>query len=110
VLLNGHRSMALVPRDAVAYDWSNYVDITADESRLYLNRLKDRGVTHMLVVGQIDKGLPLSNCFGKTIAGPGLGHLATRNPFNQGGTYEAWIVEFESTRLPQCAQNIAPKN
>jgi hypothetical protein len=110
VLLNGHRSMALVPRDAVAYDWSNYVDITADESRLYLNRLKDRGVTHMLLVGQIDKGLPLSNCFGKTIAGPGLGHLATRNPFNQGGTYEAWIVEFESTRLPQCAQNVAPKN
>jgi hypothetical protein len=110
VLLNGHRSMALVPRDAVAYDWSNFVDITADESRLYLNRLKDRGVSHMLVVGQIDKGLPLSNCFGKIIAGPGLGHLATRNPFNKGGTYEAWIVEFESTRLPQCAQNIAPNN
>jgi hypothetical protein len=110
VLLNGHRSMALVPREAVAYDWSNFVDITADESWLYLNRLKDRGVTHMLVIGQIDKGLPLSSCFGKTITGPGLGHFATRNPFNQGGTYEAWIVEFESTRLPQCAQNIAPKN
>jgi hypothetical protein len=105
VLLNGHRSMALAPRDAVAYDWSNFIEFTGKDSTIYINRLKDRGVSHMLVIGEIHKGLPLYKCFGKTISGPGVGHLATRNPFNQGGTYEAWIVEFESSRLPLCAQN-----
>jgi len=108
VLLNGHRSMALVPRDAVAFDWSNFIDMTANEALLYLNRLKVRSVSHMLVIGQIDTRLPLVNCFGKTVAGPGVGHHAARNPFNQGGKYEAWIVEFEAVRLPECAQTIAP--
>ena len=108
IVLNGHRSMALVPRDAVAFDWSNFIDMTANEALLYLNRLKVRSVSHMLVIGQIDTRLPLVNCFGKTVAGPGVGHHAARNPFNQGGKYEAWIVEFEAVRLPECAQTIAP--
>ena len=105
VVLSGHRSMALVPRDAVPYEWSNFVDVTTDQSLLYLNRLKARSVSHMLVLGPINKSLPISNCFGRVIAGPGVGHTATRNPFNKGANYEAWIVEFDSTRLPECAQH-----
>lgn len=107
VVLNERRSMALLPRDGVSYDWSNFVDTTADESLLYLSRLKVRGVSHMLLVGPINKNMPISNCFGKVFAGPGVGHLATRNPFNQGANYEVWIVEFDSTRLPGCAQHVA---
>lgn len=110
VVLNEHRSMALMPRDSVAYDWSYFIDITAEESRLYLNRLKDRRVSHMLLIGSLDSSAPLATCFGKTLMGPGVGHVATRNPFNQGGEYEAWIVEFDSTRLPQCVQNRVLKN
>jgi hypothetical protein len=106
VVLNGHRSMALMPRDAVANDWSRYVDLTTAESTPYLLRLKDRGVSHMLVVGPIDPSLPLYKCLGSVLAGPGRGHLATRNPANRGAAYEAWIVEFDSTRLPECAQTI----
>ena len=106
VVLNGHRSMALMPREAVAYDWSYFVDVSATESNRYLNRLREQSVSHMLVIGgQMDKNSPLSNCLGQVLAGPGVGHVATRNPFNQGGKYEAWIVEFESARLPECAQN-----
>jgi hypothetical protein len=108
VVLNGHRSMALMPRDVVAYDWSNFVHLASVESTPYLLRMKDRGVSHMLVVGAVNPSLPLYKCFGAVLAGPGLGHLATRNPFNQGGHYEAWIVEFESARLPECAQHASP--
>lgn len=104
VVLNGHRSMALMPREAISYDWSYYVDETSEEAQLYLNRLKNRGVSHMLVIGSLDKSIPLAPCFGQTIAGPGIGHVATRNPFNQGGKYEAWIVEFDVNKLPECAQ------
>ncbi len=103
VLLNGHRSMGLSPRDAVNSSWLEYADTKAAESQIYLDRLKFRKVSHILVIGPVDYSSPLSNCFGNVLAGPGIGHLATRNPFNQGSYYEAWILEFESARLPECA-------
>ena len=109
VLLNGHRSMALSPRDSVSSEWISFVDMRAAETQIYLNRMKLRKVSHVLVIGQIDYSSPLSNCFGKVLAGPGIGHLATRNPFNQGSIYEAWILEFESARLPECAVHVNNK-
>ncbi len=104
VLLNGHRSMALAPRDAVSLDWSHFVEIGSPASEPYLRRLKDRGVTHMLVIGELHDVGKLSGCIGAVIAGPSYGRVATRNPFNAGERYEAWIVEFESKRLPECAK------
>jgi hypothetical protein len=103
VLLNEHRSMALAPRDSVNSGWIENVDINDSRSLIYLNRLKLRKVSHILVIGPIDQSPPLSGCFGKVLAGPGIGHLATRNPFNQGSNYEAWILEFKSAMLPECA-------
>ena len=104
VVLNGHRSMSLIPRNAVSYDWINYVDVAENDSILYLDRLKERAVTHMLILGGINPNAPLFGCLGNVLAGPGVGHTATRNPFNRGGPYEAWIVEFNYGQLPQCAQ------
>jgi len=108
VVINGHRSMALMPRDAVAFEWINFVDLNEENSSLYLNRLKEKGVTHMLVIGGVNEKTPLYGCFARTIGGPGSGHTATRNPFNYGGKYEAWIVEFESNKLPECARKVKP--
>ena len=104
VVLNGQRSMALVPRDAVAYDWSNYSDPKSSTADIYLNRLRERKVSHFLVLAEITPSMPLYKCFGEIAAGPGIGHIATRNPFNQGATYRAWIVEFDATKLPECAK------
>jgi hypothetical protein len=106
VLLNGHRSMALSPRDAISFDsssWIQYVDTNSTESKIYLDRLKSKKISHILIIGKIDYNAPLAKCFGNVVAGPGVGHLATRNPFNQGSNYDAWILEFESARLPECA-------
>ena len=108
VVISGHRSMALMPRDAVAFEWINFVDLNEENSSLYLNRLKEKGVTHMLVIGAVNEKTPLYGCFARTIGGPGSGHTATRNPFNYGGKYEAWIVEFESNKLPECARKLRP--
>lgn len=105
VVLNERRSMALLPREGVSYDWSGFVDITSDEARLYLDRLKSRAVSHMLLAGPVNRHMPISNCFGKVFAGPFVGHVATRNPFNKGPNYEVWIAEFDSERLPACAQD-----
>lgn len=103
ILLNQHRSMALSPRESVSYEWANYVDLSDGESEIYLNRLKKRNISHVLITGPINYAAPLANCFGGVLEGPGFGHIATRNPFNQGQKYEAWILNFESNRLPNCA-------
>jgi hypothetical protein len=105
VVLNGHRSMALMPRDSLAYDWINFVNLASDASTPYILRMKERSVSHMLIVGGVGPELPLFYCLGAVVAGPGRGHVATRNPFNQGAAYDAWIVEFDSARLPECARH-----
>jgi hypothetical protein len=103
VLLNGSSSMALSPRDSVSSEWMGYVDSYKPESSLYLDRLKFKKVSHILIIGTLNYKQSLSGCFGKVLAGPGIGHWATRNPFNKGSTYEAWVLEFDAARLPECA-------
>jgi hypothetical protein len=103
VLLTGHRSMALSPRDAVSFEWTFFVDMKAAESQIYIDILKLKKVSHVLVKGPVGYSSPLSNCFGKVLAGPLITRRATRNPFNLSPNYEAWILEFESARLPECA-------
>jgi len=104
VMLSEHRSMALAPRKAFSMEWAKFVDMKAPEVEYYLDIMKASHVSHILVLGSINYDSDLSGCYGAVVAGPGMGHLATRNPFNQGGSYEAWIMEFESERLPGCAQ------
>ncbi|WP_443640343.1 DUF1420 family protein [Candidatus Njordibacter sp. Uisw_039] len=105
VLLSEHRSMALVPRKALSVEWVKFVDMQAPETEYYLNIIRDSHVSHILVIGPINYNRALAGCYGAVLAGPGVGHTATRNPFNQGGYYEAWIMEFESERLPGCVQS-----
>jgi len=105
VLLSEHRSMALAPRKTLSVEWVKFVDMQAPETEYYLNIMKDSHVSHILVIAPINYNRALAGCYGAVVAGPGMGHLATRNPFNQGGSYEAWILEFESERLPKCAQS-----
>jgi hypothetical protein len=103
VLLSGHRSVALAPREVVPIDWANFVKFDTVQSMPYLLRLKARGISHMLVIGDSAYSGPLKGCLGKTIAGPWYGRSATRNPFNTGGNYTAWIIEINLGSLPNCA-------
>jgi hypothetical protein len=105
VLLSEHRSMALVPRKALSDEWVQFVNMKAPETEYYLNIIRTNQVSHILIIGSINYDRDLAGCYGTVVAGPGVGHLATRNPFNRGEDYEAWILEFESERLPECAQS-----
>lgn len=57
----------------------------------------------MLVIGDPGNSGPFKRRLGKTLAGPGHGRLATRNPFNAGEQYTAWIVGINLGGLPNCA-------
>jgi len=103
VLLSGHRSVALAPRQSISMDWVDFVNFNTAQPLPYLLRLKQKGVTHMLVIGDTGSNGPFKRCLGKTLAGPWYGRSATRNPFNVGEQYTAWMVEFKLDRLPNCA-------
>jgi hypothetical protein len=106
VLLNGHRSMGLSPRNAISLDWMNYTQLDLLEPKKYLERIKIQNATHLLLIGNnyMESALfrYFSSCLGTEVYGPGLGHRATRNPFNAGPDYKLWMVGFNSDLLPDC--------
>ena len=103
VLLNGHRSMALAPRLALDYSWTQYADPSLPEAMPYLQRIKEAGVTHILFLEAVKPTMALYDCFGILFAGPHQTFTATRNPFNRSLPFDAWIYTFDSERLPGCA-------
>lgn len=105
VLINGHRSMALVPRKSFNnYFWKNYVDQNnKNDVKFYLDRMKLLEPTHILIINDNLLDKMLSDCFGKMIAGPEKFSHSTRNPFNSGSSYTAVLYKFQSEMLPSCA-------
>lgn len=106
VLLTGHRSIALAPRRAISLDWLKYKRGDNFDPSLYLDRIKEQNVTHLLTVGDsiidLRENHILSDCLGDVVYGPGKGFIATRNPFRTSPSYQAWLVEFDSEKLPGC--------
>ena len=106
VLLTAHRSMALAPRKAVSLDWLNYLKDDNFDPAPYLDRIKEQNVTHLLVLGELKEsggGQMFSDCLGVVAYGPGKGFIASRNPFRTAPAYTAWLVEFDSEKLPGCS-------
>ncbi len=106
VILTGHRAVGLSPREMVQLDWLSYVLAGRDDPLSYLARIKTRKVTHMVVIGDDFKNSStyrlFSSCLSDEIIGPGKGHQATRNPFNQGKEFTLWAIKFHSELLPDC--------
>lgn len=102
VLLSADRSIALAPRDVVSFDWASAVNVTSRAAEPYLIRLKERGVTHVLM-GTAARFTALSGCVGPVVAGPGDDPVAVRNPLAPARTYPVWVYKFNSAALPDCA-------
>ena len=103
VVLNSHRSMALLPREGVDASWMKFVDPKSPQALPYLERMRQRRITHILIVNEPRSDHPLAGCFGSHLVGPGMGRVVSRNPFNQGDPYQAWLLDFRADRLPDCA-------
>ena len=101
VVLLEARSKALSPRKAISLDWASFVNPKSPEAQPYLEQIKKYQVTHLL--SKVDpKNSLWSGCLKKTLAGPFMSTIATRNPFNRGQANPVWVVEFDSGSLPQC--------
>ena len=102
VLLSADRAIALAPRDVVSFDWASVVNVTSRAAEPYLIRLKERGVTHVLM-GTAPRYTALSGCVGAVVAGPSDDPVAVRNPLAPKRTYPVWLYRFNSAALPDCA-------
>ena len=102
VLLSANRSIALAPRDVVSFDWAAVVDARSRQAEPYLMRLKERGVTHVLM-GTAPRYTALSGCVGPVVAGPTDDPMAVRNPFAPEPRFPVWLYRFNSEQLPDCA-------
>ncbi len=105
VLLSQHRSIALSGRKTLSLDWASFVDFNSVAASPYLKKIKDENVTHILMFGDTTKDTPFSGCIGNTI-GKTKSNQATRNPFNRNDFFTAMLVEFQSSKLPECANSI----
>lgn len=107
ILLNTNRSMALLPRDGVAgagYTFLLRANLKDPKAKIYLDRLKFKKVSHILISGPIDYNAPLAHCYGNILAGPHATSSVSRNPFVGTIKTEEWILEFKSEKLPECAR------
>lgn len=107
VLLNTYRSMALSPRDSVAaepgYTFLERANLNDARSKIYVDRIKLKKPNYILIEGPINLKSSLGKCYGEIFAGPHKTPSVQRNPFNQITMHEAWILEFKSEALPECA-------
>ncbi len=104
VLLSQHRSIALSQRKTLSLDWSKFVDFNSVNADSYLKQIKNENVTHILILSDTTKNTPFLRCLGETI-GSVKSKQATRNPLNQNDFFTAMLVEFQSSKLPQCANS-----
>lgn len=105
VLLSQHRSISLSQRKTLSLDWASFVDFNSAVASPYLKQIKDENVTHILMFEDTTQNIPFSGCIGNTI-GKTKSSQATRNPFNRNDFFTAILVEFQSGKLPECANSI----
>ena len=107
IVLSSHGSISLIPRKTISLDWMGYVKQEDADVSIYLDRIKKEEVTYLLVWGDVltnnNEYLKFSKCLGDKLYGPEESTIATRNPLNKSFVpFNAWLVEFNSDKLPNC--------
>jgi hypothetical protein len=95
------RSIALAPRFAIANDWRGYVPATG--AQVYADIVKRRQPDFTLVQVSAGKRPDVLGC-AELFAGPFRAREATRNPFNSGVEYDAWIIRHHASKNETCLQ------
>ena len=90
-ILIEHRSLSLFNQKVYSSDWINYVNKNKGEDQFYLDYLKKEEVKYVLIIGDSQKDSKLFSYCDSLVYGPFYGQIATRNPFNSGKNFKAWI-------------------
>ena len=90
-LLVDHRSISLYNQNTFSSDWTDYIDPNNGEDEFYLEYLKNNNVGYIVITGKIPEESALFKYCNELKFGPFKSEIATRNPFNKGNEFLAWI-------------------
>lgn len=95
VVVTHIRSIALSPRSSIPNDWREHVEISSQGEKIYNNIIYLKRPTFVLVAGERGSSAPEVVCAPEVFAGPFSSSVSTRNPFNVGDSYSAWLMKVE---------------
>jgi hypothetical protein len=95
-LLIDSRSIALAPRRAIASEWQSYLSPDSVQAKIYTDAVIAQRGNFLLISTPVGERPVGSKCEISVFAGPFRAQLATRNPFNSGAQYDAWILRADS--------------
>jgi hypothetical protein len=90
-ILLEHRSLSFFSNNTFSSDWINYIENGRINDSIITNPLRRRKVDFVVIVNDTPSNSPLFKFCTKFKSGPFIGKIATRNPFNSGIPYKAWI-------------------
>ena len=80
----------------------NYLT-TPIESEYYKKLIKNYDIDYLIYLGSKPDLKHLKNCVSGIFKKKNnVGFFATRNPFNKGSSYNAYIYNFDNDKLPDC--------
>lgn len=94
-VISTHRSVALAQRVVIPTDWIGYVDVDSHGYKTYLKIISSYEPEFIMLVSDTGKSPVLSLCASELYAGPYAGRVSTRNPFNSGNTFDAWLYRVD---------------
>ena len=95
------RSIALAPRSSISNDWREHVAPGSTGERVYLEIIYSKHPNFLLISQEAGAPAPKIICASETYAGPFVSEVATRNPFNLGVKYSAWLLKVDQQCLKE---------
>lgn len=86
------RSVALSPRYVIPNDWRAFLTEGDAEEQVYTSLIVEKKPGFVLVLASRGEAAPQFRCTQGAYAGPYSAQVATRNPFNAGAPYDAWLL------------------
>lgn len=87
------RSVALAPRHAIPSDWRDYV--SEQDEKQYTSIVVEKKPNFVLTQTVRGGSAPQLPCTSEVYAGPFATAVSTRNPFNAGSPYDAWLLRID---------------
>ena len=96
-----NRSIANYKNFAVSGGFNYFTD--SNEAKYYKKLIKKYKIDYLVFLGNAPDLMHLKKCVGEIYKfKENVGFHATRNPFNKGGYYNAYIFYFENNKLDKC--------
>ncbi len=90
-ILLEHRSLAFFSNNTFSTDWINYLNNNTINDSIITNSLKKRRIDFIVIVNDTPSKSNLYKFCKELKSGPFIGKISTRNPFNSGIPFKAWI-------------------